>query len=85
MFDRISRKCVAPLVLAGLLIAGTATAGSYHHTPSCHYKTVTVWVTVKKPVVHYVKYYDCGRAYRKRIVRYETVRIPVTKKIRVAH
>ena len=92
MFRSI-RKLFAVAAVATVLIgiSSSANAGSSCHSSSyqpaaCYYKTVTVWETVSKPYVHYVTKYDhCGHPYRVRKTIWKTVRVPVTKRVKVCH
>ena len=92
MFRSI-RKLFAAAAVATVLVgvSATANAGSGCHSnsyqpPTCYYKTVTVWETVKKPYIHYVTKYDhCGQPYRVRTTTWKTVSVPVTKRVKVCH
>ena len=77
---------------AGILVAvlamsaPSAFAGSHCYTPKYYYKTVTVYETVRKPYRYaYTRYDHCGKPYRSWAVKWKTVRVAVTKRIRVSY
>ena len=87
------KSLVAAVALAGCFSLGTpsASAGSYCHVSppppvQCYYKTVVVYEYARKPFYDYVIRYDhCGEPYRAKVVVWRTVKVPVTKQVRVCH
>ncbi len=85
------RETINPskLLAAGLTtVAMLFGSGSAYAGDSCQpcysYKTVTVYVKVKKPYVCYcVKYDHCGEPYLTKVVKYKTICVPVKKQIKV--
>ncbi len=76
--------CILACILA--VSAPSASAGSHCYTPKYYYKTITVYESVKKPYRYsYTKYDHCGKSYRAWGVKWKSVRVPVTKRIRVAY
>lgn len=76
-------------VLVGVT-ASTWAGGSCHSNsyqpPACYYKTVTVWETISKPYVHDETQYDhCGHPYHVSKTIWKTVRVPVTKRVKVCY
>lgn len=58
--------------------------GGYGYQPQYGWKTITVYETIQKPYYDVItKYHPCGTPYTVEVVRYETVQIPVQKRIRV--
>ncbi|MEQ9408154.1 MAG: hypothetical protein RIK87_10535 [Fuerstiella sp.] len=79
-------RTLKAIVLAGILSTGIAASGSAQasgcHLPPRHQKIVTVYETVRRPVVSWVVKYDhCGQPYRTRVISWQTVRIPVRKTV----
>lgn len=82
-----TRVLAASIALAGCLALGTPSASaSGCHRPQCYYKTVVVYEYAREPYVHYATKYDhCGQPYRVKQVSWRTVRVPVTKQIKVCY
>ena len=82
------RTLVASVALAGATLLGSsnAAAGDHCHVPQYCYKTVTVYETVRKPYEYTVIKYDhCGDPYAVTLTGWKTVKVPVTKRIRVQY
>jgi len=83
------KSAVAAVAFAGALIASgsSAQAGDcYHAPPTCHYKTITVYVDVVKPYSYYVTKYDhCYKPYQVEVTGYKTIQVPVQKRIKVCY
>lgn len=68
-------------LVASWTAAGSATACD---PPAYVWKTVTVYVTVEKPVVTYeTRYHECGTPYQVKVVHYVDVTVPVTKSVKL--
>ncbi|MEZ6056948.1 MAG: hypothetical protein R3C01_09600 [Planctomycetaceae bacterium] len=77
---------VAALVTGTMAFASGTASASGCHAPRCYWKTVTVYVSVEKPCVHYItKYTSCGRPYQVQVVTYKTVQVPVQKQVKVCY
>jgi hypothetical protein len=72
--------------LRGHGFSGHGHGGHGHHQPSWSWKTITVFETVRKPVVHYVtRYKESGTPYQDEVVTFRVVKVPVHKRIKVYH
>ncbi len=81
----LKSAALATLLAAGLSFANTASASDCY-APRCFYKTITTWEIVEKPYIDYVTKYDhCGQPYLVKVVSYETIRVPVTKLVKVCY
>ena len=66
--------------------SGSASASDCGYQPHCYWKTVTVYKTVQRPYIDYItKYRPCGTAYRAKVVRYRSVQVPVTKRVKICY
>lgn len=81
----VRKACLASIVGLGITFSfGTASASDCH-PPKYVYKTVTVYETVRQPIVKsIVKYDHCHKAYVEKVVTYKVVQIAVEKRIRIA-
>jgi len=76
----------AALVMGTMALAGGTASASDCHAPRCYWKTVTVYVSVEQPYVHYItKYTACGHPYQVKVVTYKTVQVPVQKRVKVCY
>lgn len=88
MFKSTLRSMLFVLSTAAVLSLGAASNASAHgyYQPHCTYKTITVWEYCEVPVTIYVTVYDnygCAHEVPKTI--YKTVKVPVTKTIKVCY
>lgn len=83
MFSATKVRALCGVLMLLAVFASTSVAEAGHHRYTCC-KTYTVWVTVKKPCVKWVKKYDCcHRPHWVRCVTYKCVKVPVKKCVRV--
>ena len=58
----------------------------YSQKPASHYKykEITVYELREVPEAHWITKYDhCGKAYQVKVVSYHSIKVPVTKRIKV--
>jgi hypothetical protein len=80
------QNLAAAALITGSTFLGDLTGASACDTPRCYWKTVTVYVDVEQPVVNWVTRYDhCYRPYQVKVVTYETVTVPVEKRVKVCY
>jgi hypothetical protein len=80
---QISKIAFGMVLACGIFLSSSANA-SECHVPQCYWKTVTTYVCVQRPVVHYVKkYYSCGTPYYQKVVSYRTVKVPVQQRVKI--
>ena len=89
MFSQIRNK-FQQVVLGTVIMGVTALSTGQTWADECYrpirstYKTVTTYVLREQPYKCWVtKYDDCGRPYRKAVVRYRAVRVPVIRYVKV--
>jgi hypothetical protein len=81
-----SLTVTAAVALAVAFSGSLASAGDYHHTPRCVYKSVTVYETVRKPYEYVVTKHDhCGKPYHVTRTGWKTVQVPVTVRVKVLY
>ena len=89
MFRFVKSLVMGVVLAAGL--AGVAQAGhgydcGYQAPQPCHYKTITTYEYIQKPIYSYVTKYDhCGHPYQVKVLSYQTVQVPVQKLIKVCY
>jgi len=82
----LTRIFVSAAIAITLGMGATSVSASDCYHPSYHYKTVTVYETVRKPVSEWIIKYDhCDKPYRVEVLTYRTVQVAVQKTVRVGY
>ena len=87
-FFTVRKLLLAAVVAAAGTVSTQAHAGGYGYGGGYHqnwaWKTVIVYETIEKPVVHYVTKYDhYGTPHQVKVVSDKTIRVPVEKQVKV--
>lgn len=80
----VRRTLAVCIAVIGLAWASSSASASDCYTPRVTWKTVTVYQVIQRPY-HYTvtKYTSCGKAYQVSQVGYQSVRVPVQKRVAV--
>ncbi len=87
---RNMKKTLVLAVLAGMFaVSGISTASAgygYQPQQQCRYQKVTTYQLQKKYQTHYITRYDhCGKPYRVKTVSCYTIKVPVTRWVKICY